>query len=273
MYKIVAKKELAPGYKLIKIEAPLIAAKIKPGQFFVLRVDEKGERIPMTISDYDREKGHLSMVVHEVGKTTKKLGALGPGDRIMNVSGPMGKPSAIRKYGHVVCICRGGTAAAMYPIVRALKGAGNRVTTIIGAKTKELLILEREHREVSDELIITTDDGTKGRKGFAVHALEDLLKGQRADLVIAIGPTVMMKTVSRITRRHGIKTIASLGAIMVDGTGMCGSCRVTVGGETRFACVDGPEFDAHEVDFDELRRRQKMYLEEERISLERYEKG
>lgn len=271
MYEIVAKKEVAPAYKLFKIAAPLVAAKIRPGQFVILRIDEKGERIPMTISDYDREKGHITMMVHEVGKTTKKLGMLEPGDKIMNVCGPLGNPTEIRKYGHVICICRGGTANALYPIVRALKERGNRITTIMGAKTGELLTFEEELREFSDELLITTDDGTKGKRGYAVHALRDFLQDHKADLVIAIGPTIMMKTVSEITKEHGIRTVASLGPIMVDGTGMCGACRVTVGGETKFACVHGVEFDAHEVDFDELKRRQRMYLEKEKIALDAYE--
>jgi ferredoxin--NADP+ reductase len=273
MYRIVNKKELAPSYKLMEIEAPLVASKIKPGQFFVLRIDEKGERIPMTVSDFDREKGTITTVVHEVGKTTMKLGALNIGDAIMNVAGPLGKPSEIRKYGHVICICREGTAAAIYPIARALKRVGNRITTIIGARSKSFVILEDKLGEISDNLIIATDDGSRGRKGYAVHALKDLLQTQDADLVLAIGPTLLMKTASKIAKEHGIKATVSLGAIMLDGTGMCGACRVTVGGKTRFACIHGPEFDGYEVDFDELRRRQKMYVEEERISLQRYERG
>lgn len=271
MYKIVAKKELARGYKLITIAAPLVAAKIKPGQFVVLRLHEKGERIPMSICDYDSEKGDISMVVHEIGKTTKELGMLKSGDKIMNVCGPLGKPSAVKKYGHAVCICRGGTAAAIFPIVRELKKQ-NRITTIIGAKTRELIIFEEELRKYSDELLIATDDGTKGRKGYAVHALRDFLRDHSADLIIAVGPAIMMKTAAKIAKEHGIRAVASLGAIMVDGTGMCGACRVTVGGETKFACVHGPEFNAREVDFDELRRRQQMYLEEEKTALERLEK-
>lgn len=272
MYEIVAKEELAPGYKLITITAPLIAAKIKAGQFVILRIHEKGERIPMSICDYDPEKGCISTVVHEVGKTTKELGKLKPGDKIMNVCGPLGKPSAVKKYGRVVLVCRGGTAAAIFPIARELKKKGNHITTIIGAKNREFIIFEERLRKCSDELLIATDDGTEGRKGYAVHVLRDFLRKHSADLIIAVGPTTMMKTAAKIAKEHGIRAVASLGAIMVDGTGMCGACRVTVGGETRFACINGPEFNAHEVDFDELRRRQQMYLEEEKFALEALEK-
>lgn len=272
MYEIVAKKELAQGYKLMTIAAPLVAAKVKPGQFVILRLHEKGERIPMSICDYDSEKGCISTAVHEVGKTTMELGMLKQGDKIMNVCGPLGKPSAVKKYGHVILICRGGTAAAIFPIARELKKKGNRITTIMGAKSKELIIFEEELRRYSDELLIATNDGTRGRRGYAVHALRDFLREHRADLIIAIGPTAMMKTAAKIAKEHGIKAIASLGAIMVDGTGMCGACRVTVGGRRMFACIHGPEFNASEVDFDELRRRQQMYQEEEKAALEAFEK-
>jgi len=272
VYEIVAKEELVQGYKLITIAAPLVAAKIKAGQFVILRIHEKGERIPISICDHDTGKGHISTVVHEVGKTTKEFGKLKPGDKITNVCGPLGKPSAVKKYGRVVLVCRGGTAAAIFPIARELKKKCNHITTIIGAKTKEFIIFEDRLRECSDELLIATDDGTEGRKGYAVHVLRDFLHEHRADLIIAIGPTIMMKTAAKIAREHGIRAIASLGAIMVDGTGMCGACRVTVGSKTKFACVHGPEFNAHEVDFDELKRRQQMYQEEEKVALEAFEK-
>lgn len=270
MYEILDKKILAPGFKELTFHAPLIAAKIKPGQFVVLRVDEKGERIPMSISDYDAES--LTTVVHEVGVTTKKLGRLEKGDKILDVMGPLGVPSAVRKYGHVIGICKGGTSAALYPVLRSLKESGNRVTAIVGANSGEFLIYEDKLGAICDELIVATDDGTKGRKGSTVDALRAYLADKNADFVIAIGPTKMMKTVARITKERGIKCVASLAPIMVDGTGMCGSCRVTVSGKTRFACVHGPEFEAHDIDFDELLRRQKMFKDEEKIAIETHTK-
>jgi ferredoxin--NADP+ reductase len=272
MYKVVANSELAPGYKLVKIHAPLVAAKIQPGQFFVLRIDEKGERIPMSIFEFDRKRGYIETVVHEVGKTTKKLASLEVGDGIMNIIGPLGKPSEIRRYGHVVCICREGTVGAIHPIARSLKRAGNKVTIIVGARSKEYVFLLDKLKKISDEVIVATDDGSMGRKGYAVSALRDFLKSNKVDLILSIGPTLLMKTASKIAKEHGAKAISSLGAIMLDGTGMCGACRVTVGGETKFACVHGPEFDGYKVDFDELKRRQKMYVEEEKIALKEYER-
>lgn len=273
MHKILEKRSLAPGYHHLVIHSPRIAKKIQPGQFVVVRVHEKGERIPMTISDFDRARGTVNMVVHEVGKSSKLLSSLEPGDRILNMLGPLGKGSEIRYFGRVVAVCRQGTSGALYSIMKALKNAGNRVTCIMGAKNKDYLILEDEVREVVDELIIATDDGSKGKKGYAVAALRGYLKSSRAEYILAIGPSKMMKTVGKIGREHGIKSVASLGAVMLDGTGMCGSCRVTVGGSTLFACVHGPEFDAAKVDFDELMRRQSYYREEERIAMELFEEG
>ncbi len=272
MYEISENKQLATGYNLLKINAPLVAARIEPGQFVVLRIDEKGERIPMTVCDYDREEGLISTVVHAVGKTTKKLSILKPGETILNVAGPLGFPSKIKRYGHVVGVCRQGTAAALYPIMRAMKEEGNRVTVIIGAKTGGMIIFEDEMRELCDRVIIKTDDGSAGSRGYAIHGLTELLEEDSADLVMAIGPTTMMKTASKIAGSRGTKVLVSLGAIMLDGTGMCGACRVTVGGNTRFACVQGPEFDGSVVDFDELKRRQRMYLDAEKISLQAFEK-
>ncbi len=272
MYEISDNKQLAPGYNLLKINAPLVAARIEPGQFVVLRIDERGERIPMTVCDYDREEGIISMVVHAVGKTTKRLSILKPGEKILNVAGPLGVPSAIKKYGHVAGVCRQGTAAALYPIMRAMKEEGNRVTVVIGAKSRREIIFEEEMRAFCDRVIIKTDDGSAGSRGYAVHGLTELLKEDRADLVMAIGPTTMMKTASKIAIAHGAKVLVSLGAIMLDGTGMCGACRVTVGRKTRFACVQGPEFDGSLVDFDELKRRQRMYLKAEKISLQAFER-
>ncbi len=270
---IVHKEELAPGYKLFVIRSPQVAKKIQPGQFVMVRVHEKGERIPMTVADFDREAGTITMVVHEVGKTSRMLAGLEVGDEILDLLGPLGKPSEIRYYGSVVGVCRQGTAGALYSILRALKQAGNRVTVIMGAKSREYIIFEERMRGFCDEVVVATDDGSAGMKGYAVAALREYLKKNRVDYILAIGPTKMMKTVGRIAKEHGIRATASLGAIMLDGTGMCGACRVTVAGSTKFACVDGPEFDATEVDFDELQRRQEFFREEERLSFELYEEG
>ena len=272
-HEIVHKAELAPGYTLFVIRSPRVAKKIQPGQFVIVRVHEKGERIPMTISDFDREAGTLTMVVHRVGKTSKMLASLEVGDTILDLLGPLGRPSEIRRYGNVVAVCRQGTAGALYSIVKALKRAGNRVTVIMGAKSRDYIIFEERMRRVCDQVLIATDDGSAGMRGYAVAALREHLKHSRADYILAIGPTKMMKTVAKIAARHGIKATASLGAIMLDGTGMCGACRVTVAGSTKFACVDGPEFDAREVDFDELQRRQGFFREEERLAFELYEEG
>lgn len=272
--KIITKDELASGVKSLKVYAPLIAAKAKPGQFVIIRIDEKGERIPVTIVDPDPEEGTLTLIVQEVGKTTKKLGRMREGEEIMDLVGPLGNPSEIENFGQVVVIGGGVGVATTYEEAKALKKVGNRVISIIGARSKNLLFFEEEMRQVSDELYITTDDGTRGRKGFVTDVLEDLIDQRRhIDLVFAVGPTIMMKVVSEITKLHGIKTVVSLNPIMLDGTGMCGACRVRVGGQTKFACMDGPDFDGHLVDFDELMARQRMYLEEEKLALKMYEKN
>jgi ferredoxin--NADP+ reductase len=270
--KIVAKKDLAPNIKLIEVRSPEIAEKAKPGQFVILRVDEKGERFPLTLVDWDRQKGAITLIFLEVGVSTKKLGTLQVQDEILDIVGPLGIPSEIRHYGKV-CIIGGGVGtASAYPIIRALKTAGNRVVSIVGARTAQLLILEDEIRKFSDEFYVSTDDGTKGHKGFVTDVLNELIqKGYDFDVVYAIGPAVMMRAVAEVTRPHRIKTIVSLNPIMVDGMGMCGACRVTVGGKTRFACVDGPEFDAHQVDFGELIKRQRMFLAEEKLALQLWE--
>lgn len=272
MNKIVAKKDLAPNIKLIEVRSPEIAEKAKPGQFVILRVDEKGERFPLTLVDWDRQKGTITLIFLEVGVSTKKLGTLQVQDEILDIVGPLGIPSEIRHYGKV-CIIGGGVGtASAYPIIRALKTAGNRVVSIVGARTAQLLILEDEIRKFSDEFYVSTDDGTKGHKGFVTDVLNELIqKGYDFDVVYAIGPAVMMRAVAEVTRPHRIKTIVSLNPIMVDGMGMCGACRVTVGGKTRFACVDGPEFDAHQVDFGELIKRQRMFLAEEKLALQLWE--
>lgn len=272
MFRIVKKVALAPQIKRIEVEAPEIAKKAKPGQFVILRVDEKGERFPLTIVDTDTENGTITLVFLEVGTSTKKLGLLNEGDYILDVVGPLGNPTEIKKYGVVCCIGGGVGVAALYPVVRAFKKANNYVISIIGARTSSLLILEDEIRKYSDETYITTDDGSKGYKGFTTDVLKNLLQeGKHIDLVYAVGPAIMMKVVADITRPYKIKTIVSLNPIMVDGTGMCGACRVRIGNEVKFACVDGPEFDAHLVDWNELLARLKMYREEEQLSLKLFE--
>ena len=268
MYKIVEKKVLSENVKLMKIHAPLVAKKALAGQFVMLRIHEKGERIPLTIADYDRSKGNVTIIFMEVGKTTKELGKMEVGNSILNFVGPLGKPSEIEKFGTVACIGGGVGIAPIYPIVRELKNAGNYVISILGARNEKLLMLEKEIGDFSDEIYICTDDGSKGTRGFVSDVLHKLINdGKKIDIVWAIGPVIMMKVISDLTRKYNIKTIVSLNPIMVDGTGMCGSCRVTVGGETKFACVDGPEFDGHKVDFDNLLIRNKRFLEEEGLSL------
>ena len=272
MHEIVAKKELASGIKSVEIFAPEIAEKSQAGQFVILRVDEKGERFPLTLVDWDRKKGTITLIFLEIGLSTKKLGALKEGDVVLDIAGPLGNPSEIENFG-TVCVIGGGVGtASAYPIARALKEAGNKVISIVGAKTTGLLILEDEVEKISDELYISTDDGTKGQKGFVSDVLKMLIqKGYNFDLVYAIGPAVMMRAVAEVTRPYNIKTIVSLNSIMVDGMGMCGACRVTVGGETKFACVDGPEFDAHKVNFGELMKRQMAFIADEKMALEHWE--
>jgi len=264
MYEIIDKKILSDTVKLMKIKAPLVAKKAKAGQFIILRINEQGERIPLTIADYDRDEGTITIIFMEVGKTTKELGKLNKGDLILNFLGPLGVPSEIENYGTVVCIGGGVGIAPLYPIVRALKQDGNNVISILGARNKDLLLLEKEIREYSDQLIITTDDGSKGHKGFVSDVLQQLIdSGTTIDMVMAIGPVIMMKVVADVTKKYNIKTLVSLNPIMVDGTGMCGGCRVTVDGEVKFACVDGPEFDGHKVDFENLMLRNRRFLDHE----------
>ena len=272
MFTVLEKKVLADEIKLFEVHAPQVAKRAKAGQFIILRVDEKGERIPLTIADYDREKGTITIVFQEVGKTTRVLGTLNKGDSILDFAGPLGMPSHIEKTGRVVCIGGGVGVAPIYPITRALREAGNHVTGIIGARNKEILFWEDKMRQVAGELFITTDDGSYGRKGFVTDVLKELIEKNNCmpDLVVAVGPLPMMKAVSMLTREYGVKTIVSLNSIMVDGTGMCGACRVTVGGETRFACVEGPEFDGHLVDFDEMSLRARFFQKEEQQSMQKY---
>jgi len=272
LFKILEKREMADNTVCyFKIEAPLIAAKAKPGQFVVIRPNETGERIPLTMAGTDPEKGTIDIIFQVVGKTTALLRTFREGDYILDVIGPLGKPTHIERLGTVICVGGGTGIAVLYPITKALKEAGNYVISIIGARTKDLLILEEEMRKVSDELFITTDDGSYGRHGFVTDALKDLLEQRKdAKLVVGIGPVPMMKFVCKTTEPYGVKTMVSLNAIMVDATGMCGACRVTVGGKTYFCCVDGPEFDGHQVDFDELMKRQAAYLQQEKLAYERF---
>ena len=267
MYEIVEKTVLSETVKLMKIKAPLVAKKAKAGQFIILRIDEKGERIPLTIADFDRKKGTITIIFMEVGKTTKQLGTLNVDDSLENFAGPLGVPSDIKKYGTVVMIGGGVGIAPLYPIVKALKEEGNHVVSILGARNKGLLMLEKEIDTYSDKLFITTDDGSKGHKGFVSDVLQKLIdEKQNIGMVMAIGPVIMMKVVADLTKKYGIKTFVSLNPIMVDGTGMCGGCRVSVGGETKFACVDGPEFDGHLVDFKNLMLRNRRFIHEEEES-------
>jgi ferredoxin--NADP+ reductase len=271
MYKILKREDLVPNIHLFEIEAPAVARKAQPGQFVVIRIDETGERIPVTVADFDREKGTLTIVFMEVGTTTHHLAELKAGDSILNFVGPLGIPTHIEKYGTVVCVSGGFATAVIRPIARALKEKGNKVISIMGARNKDLVFWEDELRAVSDELIVTTDDGSYARKGLVTEPLKELLdSGEKIDRVIAIGPSIMMKFSALTTQPYGVKTIVSLNPIMVDGTGMCGCCRVSVGGETKFACVDGPDFDAHQVDWDLLMARQKSYLDEEKLSFDEW---
>lgn len=269
MAKIVKKERLSADLVRMVLEAREIAEIRKAGQFIVLRINEEGERIPLTIADADPKAGTVTIIFQEVGKSTKLLGSMDRDDDILDLAGPLGKPTHIEKFGTAICVGGGVGVAPMYPITEALKEAGNKVITIVGARTKDLLILEDEMKRVSDRLVVMTDDGTYGQKGFVTQALEEIIKsGEKIDIVVAIGPVVMMRAVSEVTRPYKIPTVVSLNSIMVDATGMCGGCRVSVGGTSKFACVEGPEFDGHLVDFKELMMRQKTYMKQEHESLE-----
>ena len=264
MFKIVKREEMAEGTVVLnEIEAPKIARKAKPGQFVILKANEEGERIPLTMAETDPERGTITIIYMVVGKSTALFKTLQVGDAYQDVIGPLGKPTEIEKVGHVVCVGGGTGIAVLHPITRALKDAGNHVTAIVGSRTKDLLILEDRMGAASHELLICTDDGSYGRKGFVTEALKDVLDRGETQMVVAIGPVPMMKFVSKMTAEYGVKTVVSLNPIMVDGTGMCGGCRVTIGGKTKFACVDGPEFDGHQVDYDELMLRLQAYCEDE----------
>lgn len=271
MFKIIHSEFLAPDVKLFRIHSPKIAGKRKAGQFVIIRIDEHGERIPLTIADSDVNEGTVTIIVQGIGKTTKQLNEKKAGDYITDIVGPLGRPSEIEKFGTVVVIGGGVGTAIAYPTAVALKKAGNHVISIIGARNKELVILEKEMNETSDEVFVTTDDGSYGMHGFVTDKLSELInEGKKIDFVLAIGPIPMMKRVAEVTKPYGIKTVVSLNPIMVDGTGMCGGCRATVDDKTVFVCVDGPEFDAHKVDFEILTLRNRAYLSQEKTSLEKF---
>ena len=265
MVKIVRKKVLNPSVTLLEVEAPLIAKKARAGQFIILRLDEQGERIPLTIADYDREKGTVTIIFQKVGLTTELLADLNEGDSIKDFVGPLGLPTELPEGARRVCVVGGGVGCAIaYPQAKTCHAEGLEVDVIAGFRSKDIVILEDEMRAASDNLIIMTDDGSNGNKGFVTDALKKQIEaGADYDLVVAIGPLIMMKVVCDLTKQYNIKTIISMNPIMIDGTGMCGGCRLTVGGKTKFACVDGPDFDGFEVDFDELMRRNSAYKEQE----------
>jgi ferredoxin--NADP+ reductase len=272
--KIVEKVALSENVVKMILEAPAIARKRRAGQFIVLLMDEKGERIPLTIVDSDPERGTITIIFQVVGKTTAAMAAMKMGDFFSDVQGPLGNPTDIKKIGQVVCIGGGVGVGVVYPLAAALKQAGNQVISIIGARTKDLLILEEEMKQASDRLIVATDDGSYGFHGFVSTVLQNLIdEGEKIEEVFAIGPVPMMKVIANLTRPYGIKTVVSLNPIMVDATGMCGACRVSVGGKTRFTCVDGPEFDGHQVDFDLLTSRLRMYCDQESVAYEKHRYG
>lgn len=257
MNKIVSKEQFSANVTKLVVEAPLIAKSRRAGHFVIVRCGEQGERIPLTIADSDVQKGTITLVIQAVGESTKKICALEPGDCLTDVVGPLGQATHIQNYGTVLC-CGGGVGVApLLPIIRAMKAAGNRVVSVLAGRTKDLIILEKEVRESSDDVIIMTDDGSYGKQGLVTAGVEEVIKREKVDYCVTIGPAIMMKFVAKLTKEYNVPTEASLNAIMVDGTGMCGACRVSVGGKTRFVCVEGPEFDAHQIDFDELMMRLK----------------
>lgn len=271
MFKILEREDVTPESVRMVIDAPLIARKCQPGQFIMFRIDEKGERVPLTISDYDREAGTVTIIFQKVGKTTYHLATLKAGDSIRDFVGPLGRPMYVGKVGTVACLGGGLGIALLYPKVRILKEEGNYVISILGARRKDLMLLEKETRVYSDELYVTTDDGSYGLHGFVTDQLKILLdEGKHVDEVLAVGPVPMMRASCKVAAEYGLPCVVSLDTIMVDGTGMCGSCRVTVGGETKFSCVDGPVFDGHQVDWEETLARQRRYCDEEKIALDRF---
>jgi ferredoxin--NADP+ reductase len=271
MNKIISKEYFSANVIKFEVEAPLIAKARKAGHFVMVKVGLKGERIPLTIADADLQKGTITLVVQRMGVSSTKLCALEEGEYITDMVGPLGKATHIENFGTVVCACGGVGTAPMMPIVAALKAAGNKVITVLAARTKELIILEEQMRVNSDEVIVMTDDGSYGTKGLVTNGIESIINREKVDLCVTIGPAIMMKFVSLLTKKYEVPTLASLNTIMVDGTGMCGACRVSVGGKTKFVCVDGPEFDAHEVDFDEMLMRLGGYRDIEREEMKEFE--
>lgn len=273
MNKIVEKELLSNNVVKLVIEAPRIAAKRKAGHFVIVKIDEKGERIPLTIADGDIKKGTITLIIQQVGVTSHKLLMMEVGDTIMDMVGPLGHATEIEKLGTVLCAGGGVGIAPMLPIVRAFKEAGNRVICVLAARNKELLILEKEVRDCSDEVIIMTDDGSYGKQGLVTHGMEEVLDREKVNFAVTIGPAIMMKYAALTTKKYNVPTIASLNTIMVDGTGMCGACRVSIDGKTKFVCVDGPEFDAHKIDYDEMIMRLGAYKVEESAAYERFKKN
>jgi len=267
LYQVVRKKSLADAVVLLEIKAPAVAAKARPGEFIIVRQFENSERIPLTMMDFDAEKGTVTLVVQDVGYSSALIAQAAPGDGFVDFVGPLGRATEIARYGTVLCVGGGVGIAPIFPIARGLRAAGNHVVSVLGARSRDLLILEEEMRGVSDEVIVMTDDGSYGRKGFVTHGIQAVLeRGVKPDVIWAIGPMIMMKSVAAFTRPFDIKTIVSMNPIMVDGTGMCGACRLEVGGKTRFACVDGPEFDGHLVNFDLAMKRAAFYKGEEALA-------
>lgn len=273
MFEILHTRQLTPVTKLFEVDAPLVAKSAQPGQFVIVRVHGRGERIPVTITDSDPDAGTVTVVIQEVGATSKMANELNEGEHFHDLAGPLGEAAPLREQGHVVCVGGGFGAAAILSILKGLKSKATRTSAIVGARTAELVILEDRLRDAADDVHICTDDGSAGYKGFVTGKLEELIASDQVDEIIAIGPMVMMRAVAKTTAPHGVFTMVSLDPIMIDGTGMCGACRVTVDGKTKFACIDGPLFDASHIDFDELVRRNKTYRDEEQDALERYEEA
>jgi ferredoxin--NADP+ reductase len=273
VYKILEKQILSDITKLMVVEAPQVARKARAGQFVIVRIDEQGERVPLTIADYDQKAGTITLIFQEVGKSTMHMGTMEPGDGFATFVGPLGHPTEIENYGTTVCVGGGVGIAPIFPITRALKEAGNHVISIIGARTRDLLFWEQQMREVSDEIVVCTDDGSYGRQALVTEPLKELLEERAAEIarIWAIGPAIMMKFVSLTTQPYKVPTVVSLNTIMIDGTGMCGGCRVLLDDGAQFVCVDGPEFDAHRVDWDNLLARQQFYRQEEQEAVERWE--
>lgn len=274
MYKILEVSEIVPKTKRMVVEAPLIAKKHRAGQFVIVINSEKGERIPLTIADKNVEKGEIVLIFQEVGMSTMDMGKKKTGEYLFDVVGPLGQPTHIENFGNVVVVGGGVGTAPAHPITQELKKCGNHIITILGARNKDLFIMEEEMTKVSDEIYFTTDDGSRGRHGLVTDEIQSLIdKGEKIDLVVAIGPAIMMKFVALLTKKYNIPTVVSLNSVMVDGTGMCGACRVSIGDKTKFVCVDGPEFDGHLVNYDELMQRQRMYLDEEKLAVDNYLKN